>query len=180
MTIFGAKLPKKFILLETTKKWDTQIFVIDSVDLDDPQIKRQMDSGTYDRYNKIYSNSYADPYSLTYLFKDKILNYKINKTERLRLKTIALKKKIKKINLVGPNYYTVPNYHKVKKGFFITVSDPVFSSDKKYAFVSFYIYQKEEKKETINQYYFGDVTIVYEKQSDNKWKKIVCKAHNIL
>jgi hypothetical protein len=180
MTTFGKKLPKKFILLETTKKWNTQTFCLDGVDLDNPIIKAQMDSGRYEKYNKMYSNTYYNPYLQTYLFKDSLLNSKINKSERERLRVNAQKQAIKKIQFSGKNYYTVTGYRQINKGYFMTVSKPVFSSDNKYAFISFDIYLKEEKKENLNQYYFGDVTIVYEKQIDKSWKKIVCNPNFIL
>ena len=62
MTALRGKIPSKFIVLQTTKKWDTQNFILDGVDLENPQIKKQMDSGTYEKYNKMYNNTYANPY----------------------------------------------------------------------------------------------------------------------
>ena len=181
MTALRGKLPSKFILLQTTKKWDTQNFVLDSVDLENPQIKKQMESGTYDKYNKMYSDTYANPYLQTYLFTDTLLSKKIDKTERLQLKKSALKKTIKKVSFARQNFLTVSSYHKVNKGYFMTVSEPVFTSDKKYAFISFDIYNIGKKKwDNMNQYYFGQVTIVYQKQKNNTWKKIVSKDHVIL
>ncbi len=181
MKALRGKLPSKFILLQTTKKWDTQNFVLDSVDLENPLIKKQMESGTYEKYNKMYSDTYANPYLQTYLFTDTLLSKKIDKTERLQLKKSALKKTIKKVSFAGQNYLTVSSYHKVNKGYFMTVSEPIFTSDKKYAFVSFYIYKiGQEKWDNMNQYYFGDVTLVYEKQKDKTWKRIICKDNVIL
>ena len=181
ITALREKLPSKFIVLQKTKKWDTQNFVLDSVDLENLQIKKQMDLGTYEKYNKMYRDTYANPYLQTYLFTDTFLNKKINNTERLKLKKSALKQTVKNVSLVGQNYLTVSSYHKIHKGYFMTVSEPVFTSDKKYAFISFDIYNiGKEKWDNMNQYYFGQVTIVYQKQKNNTWKKIVSKDHVIL
>src|SRR5215831_18298874 len=62
MADFGRDLPKKFIVLQTTQKWNTQTFGLDGVDLDDPIIKAQMDSGRYEKYNDMYRNTYYNPY----------------------------------------------------------------------------------------------------------------------
>jgi len=181
MTALRGKIPSKFIVLQTTKKWDTQNFILDGSDLENPQIKKQMDSGTYEKYNKMYSNTYANPYLQTYLFTDTLLNKRIDKSERLRLKESALKQTIKKVSFAGQNYLTVSSYHKINKGYFMTVSEPVFTTDKKYGFVSFDIYNLgEEKFDNMKQYYFGQVTIVYQKQKNNTWKKIASKDHFIL
>ena len=179
MTFMGGKIPHNLIVLETTKKWDTQAFWLDDIDLDNPEIKRQMDAGSYGKYYNMNKDSYRDPYSTTYLFRDPSFKFKADKIERLMLREKALKQPVKKVKIFGPHYSTAANYRQIKKGFFMTMSEPVFSSGKKYAFINFYIYLKEEKKETMNEYYFGDVTIVYERQF-NTWKKILCKPNKIL
>jgi hypothetical protein len=43
MTRLGGTLPKIFYVLDTTKEWNAQHFVLDSIDLDDPGVKQQMD-----------------------------------------------------------------------------------------------------------------------------------------
>jgi hypothetical protein len=179
MTTFGDRIPKKFIILNTTTTWITQTFYLDNVDLANPEIKRQMDSGVYKPYNKTYSNSYFNPYEDTYLFKDSLLNSKITESEKLKLKETALKIKPRKIELKSEKYYSVSNPNKIK-GFIITLNEPIFTNDFKYAFVNFEIYHKRSKNEDFKQAYFGHSTIVYERQKDKTWKRLNCKSSYIL
>lgn len=139
MTTFGEKLPKKFLVLQMTAKWNTETFVMDGVDLDDRRVKMQMDSGTYRKYNERFARTYYDPYKQTYLFKDSLLGAKIGRPERARLRELALHQKIKRLDLAGPNYSTVSGYPMVSKGFFMTVTEPVFTADKDFAFICFCI-----------------------------------------
>lgn len=186
MTDLGGKIPKKLMVLETTSKWSPLIFVLDSVDLDDPIVKAQMDSGTYAPYKRMYRNTYANPYFQTYIFRDTALARKIDKTERLKLKAVALKQPVSKISVKGADYYTVASYKQVDVGYFMVLSVPLFTTDKQYAFVNFDIYFKEQRNENemdqngFGTDYFGHVTLAYEKQADGTWLRIAKKDHHIL
>ncbi len=177
-----GSIPNKFLLLDSTKKWNTQTFVLKGVDLANPKVKYQMDSGTYKKYNDMYSNSYSDPYHQTYLFTDKVLQQKISPSEQIKLQLRAAKLKAQKIKIDGQNCHTIQDYKQVKSGYFLQVTEPVFTTDKHYAFISFDVFKQdpELEQETVNQCYYGDVTIVYEKQRKNTWKRIKLKDRFIL
>lgn len=175
----GAKMPKKLIVLETTTKWDPQTFCLDSVDIDNPDVKKQMDSGTYKKYNDLYRRSYRNPYLTTYLFKDPAFKFKANKMERMLLREKAMTQAIGNFTLSEQDYATVNSYAQIKKGFFMEMHQPIFSSDKRYAFTGFEIFFKQEENATMDECGFGTVTIVYEKQSDNSWKRIFCKPYKM-
>jgi len=186
MTALGGKIPKKLMVLETTSKWSPLIFVLDSVDLDDPIVKAQMDSGTYAPYKRMYRNTYANPYFQTYIFRDTALARKIDKTERLKLKALALKQGVSKISLQGVDYASASDDQELNNGYFMTLSVPLFTTDKQYAFIHFYIYSKRNRTGDdfdnigFGNAYFGHVTLVYEKQADGTWKRIAKKDHHIL
>lgn len=194
MKVLLRKLPSEMILLETTSKWNTDAFYLDSIDLDNPLVKAQMDSGTYAKYNKRFLNTYADPYREVYLFREGELASRVSSAERKKLKERAQGQPISKIKLSGRHYHTIPDYHQVDAGYFMTMAEPVFSTDGQFAFISFDVYFKDADTDAMvdtefkdaaedirmAQYYFGDVVIAYEKQQDNSWKKVACKWGFIL
>jgi hypothetical protein len=179
MTFMGAKMPHKLIVLETKGKWEPQTFLLDSVDLDNPEGKKQMDSGTYKKYNDLYRHSYRNPYLNTYIFKDPTFKFKADKIERMQLRERALKQTIGSINSLKKGRAAVNSYAKIRKGFFMAMKEPIFSSDKKYAFIGFEIFLKEAENASMDECSFGNVKIVYEKQPDNNWKRIFCKPYKM-
>jgi len=66
------------------------------------------------------------------------------------------------------------------KGFYFVTTEPVYSSDMKYAFIDLTVFYKDKFKQDLNETYFGTVCIVYKKEQNNKWKKIKVKNHLIL
>ena len=48
-------------------------------------------------------------------------------------------------------------------GFYFTTTEPVFTSDLKFAFVDLTVHLKEKQGKDVTDYYFGTICIVFEK-----------------
>ena len=163
----GVSRPAKIFVMDTTGKWGKLRFWIEGLNEKSAEEIKKMERSEHNAYN------YA------YLFKDSALNRLIPDNEKKYLLEKSGKLKSMKINLKGDNYSTISS-SKNLTGFYFVTTEPVFSSDKKYAFIDWVVFYKTGPEQELNDTYFGTTCIVYEKQKDNTWKKIAKKDHLIL
>ncbi len=124
-------------------------------------------------------NDEHHPYNHTYLFRNATLDKLISDTEKKSLQKRAGMLKRKRIALKEEKYLTVVSPMNII-GFYFVTTEPVFTSDMKYAFIDMTVFYKDDLKQKLNDTYFGTICVVYKKQRDNKWKKSKTQSHLIL
>ena len=166
-TYLGDSRPAKVFIMDTTGRWGNLRFWIEGLNIKSAEEIKKMELSEHNAYN------YA------YLFKDSALERLIPDSEKKYLLEKSGKMKSKKISLKGDNYSAISS-SKDLTGFYFVTTEPVFTSDMKYAFIDRVVFYKAEPEQELNDTYFGTTCIVYEKQKDNSWKKIHMKNHLIL
>ena len=163
---FGNKIPSKYIILSTTQTWDSTTFYLNNIDLKNPLV-----------LDKIIKNEYH-PYHYSYLFSNKLLDEKISMEEKIFLAEKSKKIIASPIDLKGKNYYT--SKISSKKGFYFSVSDPIYTSSNDYAFLYLVIKQKYkvQNEEWIEK--FATLTFMFQKNSQGKWDQIGIKQYLVL
>jgi hypothetical protein len=159
--------PAIFFIADTTDRWVTSRFWLDGLNESSAEVMRRIENDEHHLYNH------------TYLFRDTTLDKLISDSEKRSLKQKAGLLQSKSIALKGKNFRTVSSTKKLT-GFYFVTTEPVFTSDRKYAFIDLTVFYKENKKQELNDTYFGKICVVYEKQNDNRWKKIYVRDHLIL
>ena len=67
-----------------------------------------------------------------------------------------------------------------KIGFFFSVTDPIFTQDKQYAFIDIITYKKDKETEKLNYAYFGTTLIIYQNIKGKGWTRIKKRDYLIL
>lgn len=166
-TSLGHTKPQKIYIIDTTQPGGTVNFWLPELDNKTPEL---IQSWERDEHH---------PYNHSYLFKDPALDKLIDNNEKKHLRKISSSLAPRKISLKGKNYTTVSSSKKIK-GFYFVVSEPVLTTDKKYAFIGMTVFHKDSLYQHINETYFGTIQIVFEKQGNNTWKKIKVRNYLIL
>lgn len=170
MNSLSYKKPKTILILNRTDGWDYTIFWNGFVD---GETQDQIDTETKTSRHESY-----DPASL---FRDPEMLKAISTGERKSLRKRILKPtSTKKITLKGANYRTVLSAKNIN-GFYVSTTEPIFTSDGRLAFIDLTIFRKgyiEVGERTFDD--FGSVTIVYQKQANGKWRRFKKYEHLIL
>jgi hypothetical protein len=169
MNDMGHTSPEDIIILDTAQGFDYTIFWTKVVGGETPE---QIESDTM-------TSRHGD-YDPEYLFRDSLMINAIDSTERKKLRRRTLRSEAKRISLHGPHYKTISDAKDIK-GFYVTTSYPLFSSDGKYAFMVVEMFFNDGVKNIWGWgEVFGYTTLVYEKQAFNRWKKFKKIDHLIL
>jgi hypothetical protein len=166
-TYLDHKRPTKYFIIDTTGTWRKERFWLNEPNPKSAQAIIRMERDEH------------HPYNHTYLFKDTALDVLMNDSEKQSLSQKAEILKSKKIALNGQHYSTVSNSKNIK-GFYFVITEPIFTKDQNFAFIDMIVFYKENRKQDLNETYFGTICVIYEKQPDNKWKKIKLRNHLIL
>jgi hypothetical protein len=169
MNDLGHTRPEDIVILDTAQGFDYTTFWTKVVGGETPE---QIEHDTMTTRHESY-----DP---EYLFRDSLMINAIDSTERKMLRRRTLRSEAKRISLSGQHYKTISDAKDVK-GFYVTTTYPLFSSDGKYAFMVVEMFFNDGVK---NIWGWGEVigytTIVYQKQAFNQWKKFKKIDHLIL
>lgn len=157
----GQKRPNKFVVLATSGRWNPQRFWLENVDLKSPAVLADLERTEH------------HPYHFAYLFGkyNRDLDSLINDKEKMALSKKAKLTVPKKLSLPAGNYIVAPS-RKNLTGFFVDTTEPIFTSDGKYAFIDLTVFFKESVTTPLNESYYGTVCVVFKKQKDNSWKKV--------
>lgn len=166
-TLLEHKMPKEFLFIDTTEIWRPNRFWLSDFDRNDKA-----------KVIKQIQHHEHHPYFHTYLFSDTILNKLFVDKTKKELSIKAKTYKSKHIAVKGSDYKSISTSKNIK-GFYFVTSEPLFSADKKFAFIDLTVYYKEKFKQSLNETYFGTIAIVFQKQ-DNTWKRIAIKDWLIL
>jgi hypothetical protein len=150
--------PKVLYVLNRTEKWNKYRFHIDK-DLTSDSVTHEME------------NDEHSPYNHSYLFKDSALDQLFSKAEKDKLHRQALS--IEPRQLTGKSsQYKLTTFENTKDGFFFALTDPIFTSDRKYAFIDMYTLKRDEDTEKLNDTYFGTTLLIYQNIKGKGWTRI--------
>ena len=167
LKIFKDKIPNKFEIIDSTETWNPKTFYLENTNLDDQNVMKEINKDEH------------HPYHFAYLFADKSLNKLIENSEKVKLSKVAIEIKSKKISLKGENYETVKEFNK-KKGFYFLITEPIYSTNRNYAFLDISIKKKDKFLGEKIDDYFGNIIIMFLKNENGNWEQIGIKRNVIL
>lgn len=165
--ILDGKIPEKFILVDSTVLFYPKSFWLDNLDLKNEKVIKEIDEDEHHPFNNVY------------IFSQKEYNILFSDGEKEYLSKTCQNAKSKKIKITEKKYFTVSNTNKIK-GFYFLVSEPVYSSNTKFAFVEVDIKQKGTFLGEKTDDYYGVLKIIFEKDENGIWKQIGNYDHLIL
>jgi len=167
LKIFNGKIPKKFIMLDSTITFYPKSFWLENIDLNDKKVIKEIEDDEHHPFNNVYIFSITE------------YNNLFDENEKEYLSRACQKVKSKKIKIAEKKYYTVDNTNRIK-GFYFLVSEPVYTSDNRFAFIEVDIKQKSTFLGEKTDDYFGVLKIIFEKDDNGVWKQIGNYDHIIL
>jgi hypothetical protein len=151
-TLLDNKRPTKFFILTTTDKWNAYRFHLNEKDMLD---RRE-----------------HSPYVHSYIFKDTMLNRVINDSEKVHLYEMTQILEPRPLTGTFKEFSLIKSFMNAKNGFFFSVTDPIFTTDKHYAFIDIIIYKKDDETKEFNDTYFGHTLLIYENLGDKEWTRV--------
>ncbi|MBE9462227.1 hypothetical protein ACFP1I_13390 [Dyadobacter subterraneus] len=119
-----------------------------------------------------------ESYDPDYLYRDPVIFRLFSAKERVSLRKRAGGIKPKKISLKDKNYSTIHSARGAGQ-FYVMTTEPVFTSDGNHAFIYIQVHNKSNLPLMspgdvlpLSESLFGMVTIIFQKQADQSWKKI--------
>ena len=165
LKIMDDKIPKKFLIIDSTIVWQPKTFYLENIDLKDPKVIEEINKEEYHYYHSLY------------LFTDKTLDLLIEDNEKKKLSEKANLISSKKIQIQGSNYNSIKKFD--KKGFYFLVSEPLYSTNEKFAFLYIVAKRKSIFLDEDWDEYFATFTIMFQKSDNEKWEQIGIKKHFI-
>ncbi|MEQ1624177.1 MAG: hypothetical protein ABL870_05755 [Sediminibacterium sp.] len=156
---FGHKRPKNYWVLNKTDTWNATRFHLEE-DITNDSIRKELEKDEHSAYNN------------TYLFTDSILNQLFNESEKRQLSNLAEAKQPRQLIDTFKVFRLIPSLEKAKTGFFFSLTDPIFTQDKQYAFIDIATHRKDSETEDLNTSYFGTTLLIYQYFKDKGWKRI--------
>ena len=166
LKILNGKIPKKFILVDSTVTFYPKSFWLD-INLKDEKVMKEIKDDEHHPYNNVY------------IFSQNEYNNLFSDDEKKYLSNVSENAKSRKIKITEKKYFTVDVTKKVK-GFYFLISEPIYTSNNKFAFVEVDIKQKSTFSGEITDDYFGVLKIIFEKDENGIWKQIGNYDHLIL
>ena len=159
ITSFGSKKPAVFYVLDKTATWNTYRFHFDK-DL------------TSDSVRKILELDEHSPYNYSYIFRDNMLDQLFSDSEKQRMYNLAQAIKPRQLNGSLKLFKPIKSFNSAKYGFFFSLTDPIFTQDKQYAFVDIITYKKDKETEGLNSAYFATTLLIYQNIKGKGWTRI--------
>lgn len=151
--------PKVFYVLNRTEEWRPDRFYIDA-DLSLDSVRKELE------------NDEHSPYNHSYIYKDSSIDRLFSKLEKENMYRQALEIKERKIS-ARPDLFKIAGPFKNRpNGFMFSFTDPILTSDKKYAIIELSVYNKDDDTENLNHSYFGNALLIYQNIKGKGWKKI--------
>lgn len=156
---FGHKHPKNYWVLNKTNSWNADRFHLE-YDITNDSIRNELEKDEHSAYNN------------SYLFIDSILNQLFNESQKRHLFHLAQEKQPRQLIDTFKVFSLIPSFEKAKTGFFFSVTDPIFTQDKQYAFIDIIIHKKDKETKDLNTSYFGTTLLIYQYFKDKGWERI--------
>jgi hypothetical protein len=156
---FGNQRPKNYWVLDKTNTWNASRFHLEE-DITIDSIRKELAQDEHSSYNN------------TYLFTDSILNQLFNESQKKYLFHLAESKQPRQLTDTFNVFRLIPSFEKARNGFFFSVTDPIFTKDKQYAFIDIATHKKDKATEDLNTSYFGTTLLIYQYFKDKGWIRI--------
>ncbi|WP_281239925.1 hypothetical protein [Flavobacterium praedii] len=164
--ILNGKIPKKFIIVDSTITFYPKSFWLD-INLKDEKVLKEIEEDEHHPYNNVY------------IFSTNKYDNLFNDNEKKYLSQACQNVKSKKIKILEKKYFTVNNTKKTK-GFYFLISEPIYTSNNKFAFIEVDIKSKGVFLGEKTDDYFGVLKIIFEKGENGIWKQIGNYEHLVL
>lgn len=156
---FGNQRPKNYRVLVKTNTWNASRFHLEE-DLAIDSVRKELENDEHSSYNN------------TYLFTDSLLNQLFNESQKKYLFHLAESKPPRQLTDTFSVFRLIPSFEKAKYGFFFSVTDPIFTQDKQYAFIDIATHKKDKETADLNTSYYGTTLLIYQYFNDKGWIKI--------
>jgi hypothetical protein len=166
-TSLDNKKPSAFFVLNMTGKWNTYRFHLDE-DLTSDSVRKHLERDEH------------SPYNHSYIFTDILLNKLFSDSQKQYVYEVAQSIRPRQLTDTFKVFKLIKSFKTAKNGFFFSVTDPIFTQDKQYAFVDITTYKKDEETEQLNYAYFGTTLIIYQYIKGKGWTRIKKRDHLIL
>jgi hypothetical protein len=165
-TTFDNDRPATYNLLPATAAWNPYRFHVNE-DLSQEGIRKQLERDEH------------HPYATTYIFRFPLLDTLITNPEKLRL--YDLSKTTGQLDITSSKEYRlVKDFRAASRGYLFTVSQPLFTADKQYAFIDLNTYYKTKETKTLEEASFGTTFLVYHFEAGKGWTRVKKIDHVIL
>jgi hypothetical protein len=155
---FGDKDPSIFYVLASTDKWNGYRFKL-SENIKSDSVRRILASDEHHPYNHTYI--FKDT-NLDKLFSDNEKNYLYEQTQ------IIQSRQLQSCN----QFEVIRSFKNIKDGFFFSVTDPIFTADKKFAILDITTYHKDKDTKEFRETYFGTTLLIYENVQGKGWTRM--------
>lgn len=167
ITRFYRKRPTTFYVLDKTDKWNPYRFHLDE-DLTSDSVRKHLERDEHSHYNH------------SYIFRDTVLDKLFSESEKQRLYKLAQTRKPRQIADTFKLFKLIKSFNTAKYGFFFSVTDPIFTQDKQYAFVDIITYKKDKETEKLNYAYYGTTLLIYQNIKGKGWIRVKKRDYLIL
>jgi len=158
-TFLDNKKPTKYFVLKATDIWNKYRFHLDeNIKID--SIRKALESDEHSYYNH------------SYIFSDSTIDNLFNDTEKTHLYLMTLSIKSKNLTADFKEFSIISSFKTAKNGFFFSISQPIFSTDKQFAFIDIAAHKKDNETEDLNQSYFGKILLIYQNIKNKGWTRI--------
>ena len=158
-TSFNNTRPKKCFVLNRTDQWNTYRFHIDN-DLTSEKVLKELQRDEH------------SPYNHSYIFKDTMIAKLFNESQRQYLFILSKSIQSRQLTDTFKVFRLIPSYEKAKNGFFFSVTDPIFTSDKQFAFLDITTFKKDKDTDELRFAYFGHTLLIYQNLNKKGWTRI--------
>lgn len=158
-TRFNNNKPAVYYVLSKTVKWSIYRFHLDK-DLTSDSVIKELVRDEHSHYNQ------------TYLFSDTSLDRLFSSNTKQHLHRVAEAMEPRQLTDTFKVFKLIESFNAAKYGFFFSVTDPIFTQDKQYAFVDISIFKKDKETEELNYAYFGTTILIYQYIKAKGWVRL--------
>jgi len=158
-TLLNNIKPTVYYVLHETDKWNTYRFHLDE-DLTSDSVRKQLERDEH------------SPYNHSYIFKDSLLDQLFSDSEKEHLYRLTQSIKPRQILDTFKVFKLTKSFNTAKKGFFFSVTDPIFTTDKQYAFLDIVTFKKDKETTELNYAYFGTTLLIYKNIKHKGWTRM--------
>ena len=158
-TRLDNKRPLVYYVMRNTDKWNTYRFHLNE-DLTSEAVRRRLENDEHSYYNH------------TYIFKDTLLDKLFDSSEKRHLFEKAQSLRQRKLADTFQTFKLINSFRTARNGFFFSVTDPVFTTNKQYAFIDIITFRKDQETGELNDAYYGTTLLIYKNSKGKDWTRI--------
>lgn len=158
-TFLDNKKPTAYYVLNKTDKWNTYRFHLDE-DLTLDSVRKKLEQDEHSYYNH------------SYIFRGTVVDKLFNDTEKQHLYRLAQSIQPRQLADTFKAFKLIRSFDVAKNGFFFSITDPIFTQDKQYAFIDITTFKKDNETKELNSAYFGMTLLIYKNIEGKGWTRI--------